>query len=155
MIILAAAWLSLLAPVQSTSAPADLFAPSVREGLHAPETKFRHVGWPSDTLFYAPHPLRSVLPDSFGYRGNDRSLTRYAVSDAKGEVRFADLPRELPLVVEVLVPTANFAERGSRWRLGRLAADGSIKVLEVRELALHDKDLAHGSHLEFVVIPAD
>jgi hypothetical protein len=117
-----------------------------------PETNFRSTGWHTDTLFWAPRPVPAFHEESFGYRGDDRNMTRYAVSDACGEVRFEGLP-EIPLVVEILVPTASFTERGSKWHLARVAADGTTKLLEIGRLPLEARDLEHGSRLRFDVLP--
>jgi hypothetical protein len=53
---------------------------------------------------------------SFGYAGQDRPMTRYLVTDQKGEAKFEKLP-EMDVKIEVLVPTANFPETARGWDL--------------------------------------
>jgi hypothetical protein len=79
-----------------------------------------------DTLLYATKPLEGDRYDTFGYRGNDRTATRYAVSDVTGRVRIEKLPK-IPIAVEVLIPTANFAELGKSWDLVMELAPGDIR----------------------------
>jgi beta-lactamase regulating signal transducer with metallopeptidase domain len=83
------------------------------------------TGIAADTLFHAPCPLD--VYGSFGYQGPDRSKTRYAVTDASGRVRFEKLP-EMPIKIEVLVPTANFKEPGSSWDLWMEVEPGEFKM---------------------------
>lgn len=78
-----------------------------------PQRVFRS-GIRVDTLFHATQPLGERPFDSFGYRGQDRQLARYGISDKNGMVRIEGLPN-IPMVVEVLLPTSNFAERGHTW----------------------------------------
>jgi hypothetical protein len=83
-------------------------------------------GIAADTLFFAPYPLKA-RSDAFGYRGKDRQKTRYAVTDATGRVRFDRLP-EIPIKIEVLVPTGNFREPGSSWDLWMEVEPGQFKM---------------------------
>ncbi|MFH1235641.1 MAG: hypothetical protein V1685_01740, partial [Parcubacteria group bacterium] len=102
------------------------------KGVHvlvkwAPEpTNVYRSGIAADTLFFAPY---SVGDDrfSFGYRGSDREQTRYAVSDDSGVVRFEKLP-EIPIKIEVLVPTSNFPEVGTNWDLWMEVEPGQFKI---------------------------
>ncbi|MHC4744479.1 MAG: HEAT repeat domain-containing protein, partial [Planctomycetota bacterium] len=81
----------------------------------APEpTNVITTGVSIDTLFFRPSPLTGF--SSFGYKAADRPMTRYAVSDESGIVRFEKLPR-IPIKIEVLVPTSNFQEAASNWDL--------------------------------------
>lgn len=78
-----------------------------------------------DTLLLATQPLTTSSPfGAFGYRGADRTRTRYAISNDKGVVRIENLPNK-PMLVEVLVPTANFAKRGHKWDLLMATPDGA------------------------------
>lgn len=81
-----------------------------------------------DTLFHATQPLMQRPFDPFGYRANDRKLTRYAVSNKNGVVRIENLPNK-PIAVEILVPTANFAERGYEWDLMMATSEG-VKIAD-------------------------
>lgn len=74
-----------------------------------PESGFRS-GIRADTLFFG------ASTTGIGYGGADRALTRYAVSDASGVVRFDKLPK-IPVKIEVLVPTGNFPEHERNWSL--------------------------------------
>jgi hypothetical protein len=74
-----------------------------------------------DTLLHAPYPY------SFGYAGHDRQMTRYAVSDESGLVRFDKLPN-IRIKVEVLVPTSNFEELGTDWDLWMEVEPGKYKM---------------------------
>jgi len=85
-------------------------------------------GIKADTLLLATQPMKSGPFGAFGYRAKDRNLTRYGVSNKNGVVRIEGLPNK-PMVVEVLVPTANFAERGQKWDLLMATADG-LKVAD-------------------------
>jgi len=96
----------------------------------APEpTNVFRSGIAADTLFYAPHPIESYR-DSFGYRGNDREETRYAVSGDSGIVRFDRLP-DIPIKIEALVPTSNFAEAASTWDLWMEVEPGEFKIAKL------------------------
>lgn len=95
------------------------------------ERQVQFSGISVDTLFYATHPLLAEPYDSFGYRGGDRAMTRYGVSNDKGVVRFENLPLE-DIKVEILVPTSNFAERGVDWQLMMNTPDG-IRPTEWRK----------------------
>ncbi|MFC1739059.1 HEAT repeat domain-containing protein [Planctomycetota bacterium] len=90
-----------------------------------PTNVFR-TGIRKDTLFLAPYPIE-FHRDSFGYRGSDSEKTRYAVSDSSGIVRFDRLPN-IPIKIEVLVPTSNFTEAGSNWDLWMEVAPGEYKI---------------------------
>jgi hypothetical protein len=89
-------------------------------------TGFRTTGIRVDTLLHATQPLETRPYDAFGYRAPDRPLTRYAVSDASGAVRIDRLPT-IPIVVEVLIPTANFAGAGKNWDLLMEVAPGDVR----------------------------
>ena len=80
-------------------------------------------GIPVDTLFHATQPLTQRPFDSFGYRGRDRNQARYGVSNKNGGVRIEGLPKG-PVLVEILVPTANFEEDGYTWDLLMATANG-------------------------------
>ncbi|HUS71873.1 MAG TPA: hypothetical protein VMY06_02320 [Sedimentisphaerales bacterium] len=79
-----------------------------------------------DTLFFAPSPMK-VTFGSFGYKAKDRPMTRYAVSDESGIVRFDKLPY-IPVKIEVLVPTSNFPEAASNWDLWMEVEPGKFKI---------------------------
>ncbi len=84
------------------------------------------TGINADTLLLATQPLSNRFPfGAFGYHGSDRSRTRYGISNDKGVVKIENLPNK-PMLIEVLVPTANFAERGSKWDL-LMATPNGIK----------------------------
>lgn len=88
-----------------------------------------YSGWPADTLFFCPCPVGDRR-FSFGYKGADREQTRYAVSDQSGIVRFERLP-EIPIKIEVLVPTSNFAEVGKNWDLWIEVEPGKFKIAKI------------------------
>jgi hypothetical protein len=91
----------------------------------APEpTNVFQTGISIDTLFFQPYPF------SFGYRAEDRPMTRYAVSDESGIVHFDRLP-EIPIKIEVLVPTSNFVEVQSDWELWMEVEPGKFKIAKV------------------------
>lgn len=90
-----------------------------------PPARTMRTGIRSDTLFLATQPLESEPYDAFGYRASDRAMTRYAVSDASGKVRIEKLP-PIPIVVEVLIPTSNFAEPGQNWDLLMELSPGAL-----------------------------
>ncbi len=93
----------------------------------APEpTNVFRSGIEADTLFLAPYPVGDER-FSFGYRGADREETRYAVSDDSGVIRFERLP-EIPVRVEVLIPTSNFAETGTNWDLWMEVEPGVFRL---------------------------
>ena len=94
------------------------------------ERGFFRTGWRADTLFYAPYPL-DTRTGSFGYMGNDRPKTRYLVSDDSGQVRFDKLP-QIPVKLEVLVPTGNFPEAGRTWDLWMETEPGQFKHASVQ-----------------------
>jgi len=104
------------------------------KGVHflvkrAPEpTNVTNTGISTDTLFFAPYPLKDL--GSFGYRAKDRPLTRYAISDESGIVRFDKLP-DIPVKVEVLVPTPNFLEAVSNWDLWMEVEPGKYKIAKI------------------------
>ena len=75
-------------------------------------TSFR-TGFRRST-FGTPQPFGGG--DTFGCGGNDRPKSRYAVSDASGEVRFDKLPAGVMKLV-ILLPTANFPEAARDWDL--------------------------------------
>ncbi|UCG48955.1 MAG: HEAT repeat domain-containing protein, partial [Phycisphaerales bacterium] len=107
------------------------------KGVHilvkrAPEpANFVSTGFAADTLFFEPHPPVGDSFGSFGYKwGGDRHLTRYAVSDESGVVRFEGLPK-IPVKIEVLVPTSNFPEAGSSWGLWMEVEPGKFKIAKV------------------------
>jgi len=83
-------------------------------------------GIAAETLFYAPQPVGDDR-FTFGYRGSGREQTRYAVSDESGIVRFDKLP-EIPVKIEVLVPTSNFPESGTNWDLWMEVSPGTFKI---------------------------
>ncbi len=105
------------------------------KGVHvlvkrAPEpTNVFYTGIAADTLFLAPYPVGDGR-FSFGYRGGDREQTRYAISDDSGIVRFEKLP-EIPIKIEVLVLTSNFAESGSNWDLWMEVEPGKFKIAKI------------------------
>lgn len=86
------------------------------------------TGIRADTLFLATQPMGSSPFGAFGYRGADRNVTRYAVSNKQGVVRIENLPNK-PMLVEILVPTANFAEPGHKWDLLMATRDG-VKIAD-------------------------
>lgn len=94
-----------------------------------PQRVFR-TGWRVDTLFASPEPFERHL-DSFGYRGQDRPLTRYGVSDESGVVRFSKLPA-MKSKIEVLVPTSNFPEPGPGWELWMEVEPGKFQLASGR-----------------------
>ena len=104
------------------------------KGVHflvkrAPEpTNVINTGISTNTLFFAPYPLKDF--GSFGYRAKDRPLTRYAISDESGIVRFDKLP-DIPVKVEVLVPTSNFPEPVSNWDLWMEVEPGKFKIAKI------------------------
>jgi len=106
------------------------------KGVHflvkrAPEpTNVFSTGIRADTLFFAPYPPVGRSFGSFGYKGKDRSMTRYAVSDESGVVRFDGLPN-IPIKIEVLVPTSNFEEVGSNWDLWMEVEPGKFKIAKI------------------------
>ena len=77
-------------------------------------------GWPVTTLTTNPVPYstRSGFHVSgFGFESDrDRHLSRYAVTDASGEIRFTGLPAT-DVILEVVIPTANFTGPGRRYTL--------------------------------------
>ncbi|MCZ6792126.1 MAG: HEAT repeat domain-containing protein [Planctomycetota bacterium] len=85
-----------------------------------------HTGWKADTLFFSETPFERHI-GSFGYKGADRSMTRYAVSDRSGVVRFEKLPA-MKVQLEVLVPTANFAEAAPSWELWMDVGSGKFQL---------------------------
>ncbi len=105
------------------------------KGVHvlvkrAPEpTNVFYTGIAADTLFLAPYPVGDGR-FSFGYRGGDREQTRYAISDDSGIVRFEKLP-EIPIKIEVLVLTSNFAEAGTNWDLWIEVEPGKFKIAKI------------------------
>jgi hypothetical protein len=86
----------------------------------------RRSGIRSDTLLWATSPLEVRPYDPFGYRASDRAMTRYGVSDAAGKIRIEGLPK-VPIVVEILIPSSNFAEPGIDWDLLMEVAPGDIR----------------------------
>jgi len=105
------------------------------KGVHilvkrAPEpTNGLYTGISIDTLFFAPTPMK-VIFGSFGYKAKDRPMTRYAVSDETGIVRFDKLPN-IPIKIEVLVPTSNFPEAASNWDLWMEVEPGKFKIAKM------------------------
>ena len=108
------------------------------KGAHFLVTTPEKPEW-SERLGYATHSLVShpepiaifeVFDVTFGYKGLDNSLTRYAVSDGSGVVRFDKLPK-IPVKIEVLVPTANFTEAGNKWQLWMEVEPGNFKIAEL------------------------
>lgn len=95
----------------------------VKQRSEAPAGNVFRTGFRADTLFLATQPMGSPPFGAFGYRGEDRKLTRYGVSNDSGVVRFEKLPKK-PIVVEILVPTANFSEPGQKWELLMATRDG-------------------------------
>jgi hypothetical protein len=85
-----------------------------------------NLGIRADTLLLSTQPLEVQPYDAFGYRANDRALTRYAVSDATGKIRIENLPA-MPVVVEALIPTSNFTEPGRNWDLLMETAPGELR----------------------------
>ncbi|MBN1359256.1 MAG: hypothetical protein JW993_01635 [Sedimentisphaerales bacterium] len=93
----------------------------------APEqTNVYFSGIEADTLFLAPYPVGDAR-FSFGYRGQDREETRYALSGDSGIVRFEKLP-DIPIKVEVLVPTSNLPESRPNWDLWMEVEPGVFKL---------------------------
>jgi hypothetical protein len=95
-----------------------------------PEVNFTSTGFDPRTLFDAPTSLSddTVHRDSgFGYAADDREQTRYAVTDDAGVARFERLP-PIEIVIEVMVPTADFIEPGSQWDLWTRESDGSLAL---------------------------
>ncbi|HEY3392319.1 MAG TPA: hypothetical protein VGK58_06415 [Lacipirellulaceae bacterium] len=89
-----------------------------------------YSGIRADTLLLARRPLvDDRFHGTFGYHARDRAMTRYAVSDASGKIRIEGLPK-IPVVVEVLVPTSNFPERGHSWDLLMELAPGDLRPTE-------------------------
>ncbi len=86
--------------------------------------KVMRTGIAADTLLFSPYPFGWR---TFGYHGDDRTRTRYAVSDASGVVRFDRLP-EMAVKIEILVPTSNFREAGSGWELWMEVSPGRFKL---------------------------
>ena len=81
-----------------------------------------------DTLFFATMPFGQEPFGGFGYRGADRHLTRYGISNENGVVRIENLPNK-PMKVEFLVPTGNFAEVGHKWDLLMATSDGAKSAM--------------------------
>lgn len=84
-----------------------------------------------DTLFHATQPMLVEPYDSFGYRGRDRNVCRYGVSNAVGQVRFDSLP-DGPMIIEILLPTANFDESGRTWDMF-VKTDEGFQILDRRD----------------------
>jgi hypothetical protein len=96
---------------------------------HRPDPAAFRTGFRADTIFYATLPMVDAQPyDSFGYRAADRDQTRYGVSDENGLVRITGLPKT-PLLVEILVPTANFTEPGHTWDF-LMATPNGLKIAD-------------------------
>jgi len=94
---------------------------------HEDKSRVFRTGIRTDTLFFATTPLSPMgHRGTFGYRGQDRALTRYAVSGKDGEIKFEKLPA-VPIKIEVLVPTANFAEPGRSWELWMEIGPGEMR----------------------------
>lgn len=99
------------------------------------------TGRPTDTLFFNPSPVSGSGGKSFGYGGrSDRGRTRYAVSDESGMVRFDRLPN-IPIKIEVLVPTANFPEPGRNWDLWMETPGGEYRLAS--NFGDHDRVRSH------------
>lgn len=92
-------------------------------------TNTYYSGIAADTLFLGPYALGDRY-SSFGYRGQDREQTRYAISDESGIVRFEKLP-EIPIKVEVLVVTSNFTEVAANWDLWMEVEPGKFKIAKI------------------------
>ena len=88
----------------------------------------RGFGIRADTLLYATQPMLEGPFDSFGYRGQDRNQCRYGVTNKNGFVRIDGLPKT-PALVEVLIPTANFAEAGNTWDL-LMETSGALQIAD-------------------------
>ncbi len=84
-----------------------------------------------DTLFHATQPMLAEPYDSFGYRAQDRERCRYGVSNSIGHVRLEGLPAG-PYKIEILVPTANFDERGETWDL-YVNTDEGAQIVDRRD----------------------
>jgi len=98
-------------------------------------------GHATDTLFFNPSPVSGFRGKSFGYGGgSDRGRTRYAVSDESGIVRFDRLPN-IPIKIEVLVPTANFPEPGRNWDLWMETPGGEYRLAS--NFGDHDRVRSH------------
>ncbi len=82
----------------------------------------------ADTILYATQPMIEEPYPSFGYLGQDRNRCRYGVSDENGVVLIEGLP-PMPVIVEVLAPTANITEQGSTWNL-MMETDEGIKIAD-------------------------
>ena len=100
----------------------------VKQRPEPPANNVFTTGIKADTLFLATQPMKTGPFGAFGYRAKDRKLTRYGVSNKNGVVRIKNLPNK-PMQVEILVPTANFAESGQKWDLLMATKDG-LKILE-------------------------
>ncbi|MDA1016067.1 MAG: hypothetical protein O3A00_16630 [Planctomycetota bacterium] len=105
------------------------------QGIHVLVKKQRPpqpgFGIQVDTLLYATQPMLEEPYDSFGYRGQDRNKCRYGVTNENGFVRIEGLPK-MPVLVEVLVPTANFEESGNRWDLLMESNEG-LQIADARD----------------------
>jgi hypothetical protein len=101
---------------------------------HPRDPKWKaYSGIRADTLLHATRPLEDDrFPATFGYHAQDRAMTRYAVSDASGKVRIEGLPK-IPVVIEMLIPTSNFSERGNSWDLLMEIAPGDLRPTEWSE----------------------
>jgi len=95
-----------------------------------PRNAVVYTGFGGDTMLYSAGPLSTNFQDSFGYTGKDRTMTRYAVSDESGVVRFDRLP-DIPIKIEVVVPTANFPEVGPSWDIWMELEPGKFEVAAV------------------------
>ena len=105
----------------------------IKELPPPPKAESRRVfrsGIRADTLFLRTQPLPR-LGGGFGYQGQDRSRTRYGVTDEKGIVRLSGL-RAVPVKLEVLVPTSNFHEAGAEWELWMEVSPGAFRVASNR-----------------------
>lgn len=88
----------------------------IKEYRAQPEEARRYAtGVRADTLFLNTLPVESFFGRAtFGYQAQDRGKTRYAIPDEQGGIRIDRLP-EVPVKIEVLVPTSSFAEAGRSW----------------------------------------
>jgi hypothetical protein len=84
-----------------------------------------------DTLFHATQPMLEEPYASFGYRGQDRELCRYGISNAIGQIRLNGLPAG-PYKIEILVPTANFEASGHTWDL-YVKTDEGAQIVDRRD----------------------
>lgn len=117
-----------------------------------PQSYVRMSGVDVRTLFHDPSPIgwdSRTEHAGFGYEGDDRERCRYAVTGDDGIARFEQLP-SIEIEIEVLIPTANFAETLSRWDLFVRQPDGSLELDHYRwneGFKLESRRTVTGPHL--------